>query len=89
MKVYSFLTTTPNSPYTTFNSDAKLFFDYLTANQGFPASTQNLIGKSSNLMKVDIDPLLTYCLVYQVGTEAFTGGPAKFSVSSFSASVNV
>jgi xyloglucan-specific endo-beta-1,4-glucanase len=45
MKVYSFLTTTPNSPYTTFNADIKLFFNYLTKNQGYPASTQNLIGK--------------------------------------------
>ncbi|KAF2014677.1 glycoside hydrolase family 12 protein [Aaosphaeria arxii CBS 175.79] len=28
-------------------------------------------------------------IVYQVGTEAFTGGPTKFSVSSFSASITV
>jgi xyloglucan-specific endo-beta-1,4-glucanase len=28
-------------------------------------------------------------LVYQIGTEAFTGGPAKFTVDEFSASVNV
>jgi xyloglucan-specific endo-beta-1,4-glucanase len=28
-------------------------------------------------------------IVYQIGTEAFTGGPAKFSVSSFSATVTV
>jgi xyloglucan-specific endo-beta-1,4-glucanase len=45
MKVFSFLTTTPNSPYTTFTADIKLFFDYLTKNQSFPESTQNLIGK--------------------------------------------
>lgn len=47
MKVYSFVTATPNSPYTSFNSDAKLFFDYLVQNQQYPASTQNLIGKLS------------------------------------------
>ncbi|KAF3008626.1 hypothetical protein E8E13_008322 [Curvularia kusanoi] len=28
-------------------------------------------------------------IVYQIGTEAFTGGPAKFSVSSFSAGITV
>jgi xyloglucan-specific endo-beta-1,4-glucanase len=70
MKVYSFVTPTPNSPYTSFNADVKLFFDYLTQYQGYPASTQNLI-------------------VYQVGTEAFPGGPARFTVDSFSASVSV
>lgn len=30
--------------------------------------------------------LLTFaCVVYQVGTEAFTGGPATFTVDNFSA----
>jgi xyloglucan-specific endo-beta-1,4-glucanase len=48
MKVYSFLTPTPNSPYTSFNADIKLFFDYLTKNQGYPETTQNLIGKFRN-----------------------------------------
>jgi xyloglucan-specific endo-beta-1,4-glucanase len=45
MKVYSFLTTTPNTPYTNFTADVKLFFDYLTKEQSYPASTQNLIGE--------------------------------------------
>ncbi|KAF2274276.1 concanavalin A-like lectin/glucanase [Westerdykella ornata] len=63
MKVYSFVRA-GNNDITNFNSDVKLFFNYLVSNQGFPASTQNLI-------------------VYQTGTEAFTGGPAKFSVSNF------
>ncbi|KAF2748244.1 glycoside hydrolase family 12 protein [Sporormia fimetaria CBS 119925] len=72
MQVYSFvvpgdLRQTP-SPYSSFNADVKLFFDYLTQNHGYPAQQQNLI-------------------VYQVGTEAFTGGPARFSVSDFSANV--
>jgi len=77
MKVFSFLSPAPNSDltkpstqYTTFNADIKLFFDYLTQNQGYPASTQNLI-------------------VYQIGTEAFTGGPAKFTVDNFVANVNM
>ncbi|KAH8695801.1 concanavalin A-like lectin/glucanase domain-containing protein [Phaeosphaeriaceae sp. PMI808] len=74
MKVYSFLPpgslSSTSAPYTNFSADIKLFFDYLIANQSFPASTQNLI-------------------VYQIGTEAFTGGPAKFSVSSFSAGLKL
>lgn len=28
-------------------------------------------------------------IVYQVGTEAFTGGPAKFTVDDFSADVKM
>ncbi|KAL5118651.1 hypothetical protein ACEQ8H_003502 [Pleosporales sp. CAS-2024a] len=70
MKVYSFLTTTPDSPYTNFSGNIKLFFDYLTQNQAYPASTQNLI-------------------VFQIGSEAFTGGPATFTMDQFSASVNM
>jgi xyloglucan-specific endo-beta-1,4-glucanase len=70
MKVFSFVTPTPNNPYTTFNADVKLFFNYLTQYQGYPETTQNLI-------------------VYQIGTEAFTGGPARFTVDKFSADVIV
>jgi len=69
MKVYSFVRS-GNNDIKSFKSDIKLFFNYLTQSQQYPASAQNLI-------------------VYQIGTEAFTGGPAKFSVSSFSASVSV
>jgi xyloglucan-specific endo-beta-1,4-glucanase len=43
MKVYSFVTS--GGAYTSFSADVKLFFDYLTNSQGFPASTQNLIGE--------------------------------------------
>jgi xyloglucan-specific endo-beta-1,4-glucanase len=45
MKVYSFVTPTPDKPYTKFSADVKLFFDYLTKNQAYPETTQNLIGK--------------------------------------------
>jgi xyloglucan-specific endo-beta-1,4-glucanase len=42
MKVFSFL---PQGTawYTTFNADIKTFFNYLQQNQGYPASSQNLI----------------------------------------------
>ncbi|PVI01205.1 glycoside hydrolase family 12 protein [Periconia macrospinosa] len=40
MQVYSFVA--PNA-MTSFNSNLKDFFDYLTKNKAFPASTQNLI----------------------------------------------
>jgi len=66
MKVYSFVTA--SGAITSFSADVKEFFNYLTANQGFPASSQ-------------------YQLIYQFGTEAFTGGPASFTVSQFSAEV--
>jgi xyloglucan-specific endo-beta-1,4-glucanase len=68
MRVFSFVT--PGNPYTNFNADVKLFFNYLEKNQGYPSSTQNLI-------------------VYQIGTEAFTGGPAKLTFNNFSASVTL
>jgi xyloglucan-specific endo-beta-1,4-glucanase len=88
MKVYSFVTPTPNSPYTTFNADIKLFFDYLVQSQGYPASTQNLIGESC-CNRADRCSTDEQQSVYQVGSEAFTGGPAKFTVDQFSASVNL
>lgn len=47
MKVYSFLP--PSGNYNSFNADIKQFFDYLTQTQGFPASSQNLIGKYLHL----------------------------------------
>jgi len=43
MKVYSFLPP-QGQTYNSFNADAKAFFTYLTQNQGFPESSQNLIG---------------------------------------------
>jgi len=42
MQVYSFVAP---SPVTSFSADAKQFFTYLQANQNYPASKQNLIGK--------------------------------------------
>jgi len=43
MQVYSFVAPTP---YTSFSGDVKEFFNYLQTSQSYPASKQNLIGKS-------------------------------------------
>jgi xyloglucan-specific endo-beta-1,4-glucanase len=45
MRVYSFVTPTPDSPYTSFSADVKLFFDYLVKDHQYPADQQNLIGE--------------------------------------------
>lgn len=42
MKVYSFVST---SNLESFSADAREFFAYLEANEGYPAATQNLIGE--------------------------------------------
>jgi len=50
MKVYSFVTS--DGSYNSFSADIKLFFDYLTTNQNYPASTQNLIGKCPTFAEI-------------------------------------
>ena len=89
MRVYSFVS--PSGTINSFSADVKLFFDYLTSNQNFPASTQNLIGKRPKFAKILLLFFRTANLyvVYQIGTEAFTGGPAKFTVSKFVADVKL
>ena len=87
MKVYSFVRA-GNNDINSFQADVKLFFNYLTQNYQYPESSQNLIGEYTYYSPYSPEILLTQ-LVYQIGTEAFTGGPAKFSVPSFSASVSV
>ncbi|KAK4154614.1 glycoside hydrolase family 12 protein [Chaetomidium leptoderma] len=77
MRVYSFIAA---SPVRSFTADVKEFFRHLEKTQNYPSSQQNLIG----MHITDGRP----SSVFQVGTEAFTGGPATFSVSQFSASVN-
>lgn len=47
MKVFSFVAP---ADIATFESDLKPFFTYITNTQGFPASQQNLISKSSSLV---------------------------------------
>lgn len=44
MKVFSFVA---GSPVSSFSGNIKDFFNYLASSQGFPASSQNLISKSS------------------------------------------
>lgn len=46
-KTYSFVA---SSPITSFSTDIMHFFNYLTQNQGFPASSQYLIGLQSLLL---------------------------------------
>jgi xyloglucan-specific endo-beta-1,4-glucanase len=46
MKVYSFLPP-QGTTYNSFNADIKNFYKYLTQSQGFPQSTQNLIGMTT------------------------------------------
>jgi xyloglucan-specific endo-beta-1,4-glucanase len=87
MRVFSFVRA-GNSDVKNFKSDIKLFFNYLQQNQQFPASTQNLIGEWKLRLEREGDSANALS-VYQVGSEAFTGGPAKFSVASFSASVGL
>jgi xyloglucan-specific endo-beta-1,4-glucanase len=89
MKVYTFITS--GGPLNNFTADVKLFFNYLTTSQGYPASTQNLIGMLARFIEQSalLRHVLTTWLVYQIGSEAFTGGPARFSVSEFSADVNM
>ena len=90
MKVYSFLPPDDN-PITDFSADVKDYFDYLTNSHDFPESNQYMLSKNSNYPMIPSYPA-TYTnkteIVYQVGTEAFTGGPATFTVSQFSAEVN-
>lgn len=86
MRVYSFVRA-GNNDIKSFKADIKLFFNYLVQNQQYPASTQNLIGKSLRCGWSALDAEIS--LVYQIGTETFTGGPAKWSASSFSIDVKV
>jgi xyloglucan-specific endo-beta-1,4-glucanase len=81
MKVYSFIAPSPVNNYT---GNMKDFFNWLTTNKGYPASSQNLI----SMFTRRFGRILTMLAVYQIGTEAFTGGPAKFTVSKWSAEAN-
>ena len=60
MKVYSFLPP-QGTTYNTFNADIKNFFKYLVQNQGFPQSTQNLIGITT---PYDYSLLFTSILIF-------------------------
>jgi len=85
MKVYSFVAP---SPVNNFSSNLKDFYTYLANNKGFPISSQNLISKLLfPASKIAPRPcVLTFLLLaYQFGTEAFTGGPATFTVNQWSA----
>jgi len=83
MKVYSFVPPV-GQPIYNFKADLKEFFAYLTNNKGYPASSQNLISKFLNATTMSMR-MLTSIVAYQFGTEAFTGGPATFTVNQWSA----
>jgi xyloglucan-specific endo-beta-1,4-glucanase len=86
MKVFSFLPADGSWKFT-FNADVKLFFNWLAANQGYPINQQNLISKLFD--RRWRRGVANMCVAFQQGTEPFTGGPTKYTVSSYSASVNV
>lgn len=54
MKVFSFVA---SSPITNYSGNMKDFFNYMTSNEGFPASQQNLISESSLFSKTYIVPI--------------------------------
>lgn len=87
MIVYSFVAP---SPVHSFSSNIKLFFDYVTKNEGFPASTQYLISTicydAISLTKQSKD--VNYCnLALEFGTEPFTGDSARFIVGHWDAHI--
>jgi xyloglucan-specific endo-beta-1,4-glucanase len=82
MKVYTFI---PPSPINNYNGNMKDFFSYLTNKKGYPASNQYLISKFSYTREIRAVQVLMNLVAYQFGTEAFTGGPAGFTVSKWSA----
>lgn len=88
MRVFSFLPAN-GLVHNSFDADVKDFYKYLTSNQNFPASEQNLIGEETCPCTQRLRPLLTMTTVLQQGTEAFTGGAAKFTVTDYNVSVNV
>lgn len=98
MQVYSFVAPETRNE---FSADAKEFYNYLEQTHGFPVSSQNLIGESTTqtslakkpipLFQAELHGLLfslsNIDVVFQFGTEAFTGGPATMTVSQWSASI--
>lgn len=95
MKVFSFVAPTVRND---FHADVKKFYNHLEKNQGFPASSQHLIGELSTHIHSParrdrpVEENAAHFaningLVFQFGTEAFTGGPATMLVSNWSAKI--
>ena len=90
MRVYSFVP--PSGTVKEFSADVKEFYKYLEQKYQFPSSKQNVIGEFSPTRQHSqcnsrwLANLRTHP-VFQIGSEAFTGGPATFTVSQFSADV--
>lgn len=58
MRVYSFVAP---SQRTSFDQDIKPFFDHVSANQGFPASSQHLISKKPPVLEAIVMMLTQVC----------------------------
>jgi len=85
MRVWSFVP--PRAEIRGFKGDMRDFFGYLEREKGFPAGEQNLIGELGDLLMLRLVSMLKCCVVFQIGTECFTGGPATFTCTRFSADV--
>lgn len=82
MQVYSFVAPSPRND---FSGDAKQFYNHLESEQGFPVDSQNMVGKSAAQSLPSFAPCIANgYIVFQFGTEPFTGGPATLTVSNFS-----
>jgi xyloglucan-specific endo-beta-1,4-glucanase len=86
MRVYSFLP--PSGDIRDFSCDVKDFYNYLEKTHAFPAKEQNVIGEFDGLEGGVGSVANVGVAVYQVGTEAFMGGPATFTVSKFTADLS-
>lgn len=85
MKVYSFVA---SGTLSSFSADVKDFFNHLESNENYPSSSQNLIGMIWVPAVGCTNNTNHPSTVFQVGTEAFEGGPATFRVSDFSATIS-
>ena len=93
MKVFSFVA--PGA-VSNFSGNIKDFFNYMAANEGFPAASQNLISKLFLFLffvsvgfcwgSFELTVWISLAAV-QFGTEPFTGGQTTFDVSRWSAEV--
>ncbi|KJR89555.1 uncharacterized protein SPSK_06582 [Sporothrix schenckii 1099-18] len=81
MQVYSFVAA---SPVRSFSADVKQFFNHLQTSQNYPASKQNLIVYYGGKTTANNSGLE----VFQIGSEAFTGGPATVTFNNWAVDIN-
>jgi xyloglucan-specific endo-beta-1,4-glucanase len=86
MRVFSFVAPSNRGSW---SGDLKAFYNHLTQNNGFPASSQYLISTlPSDFIPRDNVANTGFSLANQFGTEPFTGGPATFQVQNWNAQVS-